>query len=64
MTIVSLIALLLFVLILFILFEFRVRKPDQIVLADVHGKIVQRKARFYTRHFSLAVPATIHSSVL
>jgi len=64
MTTVFLIAFLLLILILIFLFEFRVRKPDQIVLADVQGKIVQRKARFYPRHFSLAVPATIHSSVL
>jgi len=51
------------ILVLLIIYEFRVRRPDQIILTDVKGTIVRRKARFYPRHFSLAVPATIHSSV-
>ncbi len=54
----------LLIVVLFVLYEFRLRRPDQIVLADVQGKIVRRKARFYPRHFSLAIPATLHSSVL
>ena len=60
---VFLIIVILFIIGLMFLFEFKVRRPDQIILADVKGKIVQRKGRFYPRHFSLAVPATIHSMV-
>ncbi|WP_457565415.1 SPFH domain-containing protein [Caldithrix abyssi] len=61
MTAVFLSIFILLIIVFAFLFEFRQRRPDQIVLADVQGKIIQRKARFYPRHFSLAVPATLHS---
>ncbi len=51
------------IIILLIIYEFRLRRPDQIVLGDVGGKIIRRKGKFYPRHFSLGVPATIFSSV-
>jgi len=51
-------------LVAFILFEYRVRKPDRIVLYESRGLVKQRKSRFYPRHFSLSIPATVHSSVL
>jgi hypothetical protein len=44
-----------------IIYEYRLRKPDQIVLSESGGKIVLRKARFYPRHFSLAIPGTASS---
>lgn len=50
-------------LILIFLFEFRQRQPDEIILSDAGGTIKKRKGRYYPRHFSLAVPATIYSLV-
>jgi hypothetical protein len=41
--------------------EFRIRKPDQLVLYETAGIVKKRRARFYPRHFSLALPATTHS---
>ncbi len=46
---------------LFFLFEYRLRRPDEIVLTDKGGQIKMRKGRYYPRHFSLAVPSTVHS---
>lgn len=43
------------------LFEFRVRRPDRIVVYESKGKVQQRMARFYPRHFSLAIQATVLS---
>jgi len=47
-----------------ILFEYRIRRPDQIVLYESRGVVKSRKARFYPRHFSLSIPAHVHSSIL
>ena len=41
-------------------YEYRLRKPDQLVLNEVDGTIRLRKAMFYPRHFSLALPGTTH----
>ncbi len=46
------------------IYEYRLRKPDQLVLSESNGKIVERKGRFYPRHFSLALPNTTQSSQL
>jgi SPFH domain / Band 7 family len=43
-----------------ILYEFRLRRPDQLILYESKGTIGFRKARWYPRHFSLAVPGTTH----
>jgi hypothetical protein len=51
----------LLVIIILILFEYRIRKPDQFILFESDGKVKKRKARFYPRHFSLALPATTHA---
>jgi len=48
-------------IIIFIVYEYRFRKPDQLVLYESAGNIVVRKARFYPRHFSLVLPKTVHS---
>jgi len=51
----------LLVIIIIILFEYRIRKPDQFILFESDGKVKKRKARFYPKHFSLALPATTHA---
>ena len=52
------------VILIIFLYEFRARKPDQIVLFESRGAVKQRRGKFYPRHFSLAVPATIYSSAI
>ncbi len=49
---------------LFLLYELRIRKPDELVLTERNGKIILRKGRFYPRHFCLVLPKTIYSSQL
>ena len=46
------------------LFEFRIRKPDEIVVFESAGIMRQRKRRLYPRHFSLAISGTIHTTDL
>ncbi len=46
------------VIVSLILWEYRIRKPDQFILYESAGDVKKRKARFYPRHFSLALPAT------
>lgn len=43
-----------------ILFEFRLRKPDVLVLYETKDQIAVRKASFYPRHFSLALRRTAY----
>ncbi len=58
-------ASLIFVLVIaiYILFEYRFRKPDQIVLYESKGNVQNRISRIYPRHFSLVIPGTIHSLI-
>ncbi len=49
------------VLLAFLIFEFRIHRPDRIVLCESRGRVRQRTFRFYPRHFSLAIPATVLS---
>jgi hypothetical protein len=49
------------VLLIVLLFEYRVRQPDQIVLFESKGEIRERTSRFYPRHFSLSIPTTVQS---
>ncbi len=44
-----------------VLYEYRLRKPDQIVLYESRGMVRRRSARFYPRHFSLTIPGTVYS---
>lgn len=46
------------ILIALALYEYRIRKPDQLVLHEVDGTIRVRTRLFYPRHFSLALPGT------
>lgn len=48
----------------FILYEFRLRKPDELVLYEADNKIGKRKTKFYPRHFSLVLPRSTFSSEL
>ena len=52
------------VIIFAFLFEYRIRKPDEIVVYESAGIMRKRKRRFYPRHFSLAISGTIHSTDL
>jgi hypothetical protein len=46
------------------LLEYRIKRPDQIILFESAGKILIRKSRFYPKHFSLALPNTVYSAQL
>jgi hypothetical protein len=52
------------VIIIAFLFEYRIRKPDEIVVYESAGIMRKRKRRLYPRHFSLAISGTIHSTEL
>jgi hypothetical protein len=60
----TIIGILILVLFIFIMFEYRLRKPDKLILQEVHGKIVLRKTRFYPRHINLALSKTTYSTLL
>ena len=49
------------VILSFIIFEYRIRRPDHIALYESRGHVRRRKMRFYPRHFSLCIPGTVHS---
>jgi hypothetical protein len=61
MWIAGIIAVLLIVL---AAYEYRLRKPDQLVLYETDGTIRLRGRVFYPRHFSLALPGTTHQMEL
>ncbi|MCX6137602.1 MAG: hypothetical protein NTV54_08940 [Ignavibacteriales bacterium] len=46
---------------IWIVFEYRLRKPDQLVLRETAKGLTIRTGRFYPRHFSLAMSRTTHS---
>jgi hypothetical protein len=47
-------------LIAFILFEYRIRKPDVLLLYESRGKVDVRQGLIYPRHFSLPLERTTH----
>ncbi len=47
-----------------LIFEYRIRQPDQIVLRESREGILRRDSRLYPRHFSLSIPATVRSLAL
>ncbi len=49
------------VLIALALYEYRLRKPDQIVIAEVRGGVRVRGGRIFPRHFSTPITKTTHS---
>ncbi len=52
--------LFLIVVVAAVLYEFRLRMPDHLLLYDSNGTIKLRTGRWYPRHFSLALPATTY----
>ena len=50
--------------ILYIIFEYRQRKPDQIVLFEKKNNIKIRKSLYYPRHTSLAISASVQSTMV
>ncbi|MCF7804405.1 MAG: hypothetical protein K9N46_14785 [Candidatus Marinimicrobia bacterium] len=58
------IAIVVAIILIVVLFEYRIRRPDQIVLGESDGDISRRRMPIYPRHFSLALPTHVHSSVL
>ncbi|MBE0528726.1 MAG: hypothetical protein IH629_05950 [Thermoleophilia bacterium] len=50
----------LMLLLLFAVFEYRIRKPDDLILFEKQGEIRLRKGQFYPRHFSLAIKRKAH----
>ena len=42
-------------------FEYRIRRPDDVVVYERNKKLVVRTGRFYPRHFSLPIRRTTHS---
>jgi len=46
--------------VLFILFEYRIRKPDVLLLYESRGQIGLRQGLIYPRHFSLPLERTTH----
>jgi hypothetical protein len=49
------------VILFYLLYEYRLRKPDHFILYEAAGEVKRRKGRFYPRHFSLALLGTLHS---
>jgi hypothetical protein len=52
------------IIIIAALIEYRIRKPDEIVIYESSGIVKRRKGRIYPRHFSLAISGRIHSTDL
>lgn len=50
--------------IFYAVFEYRLRKPDQLVLFEKNNNLKVRKSRFYPRHFSLAISGSVQSTMV
>ena len=46
--------------VIFVLFEYRIRKPDVILLYESRGQIGVRQGLIYPRHFSLPLERTTY----
>lgn len=51
----------LFILVLFLIFEIRIKKPDQLALFEKKGNIFLRKGKFYPRHLTLILSSSVYS---
>ncbi|HUI11506.1 MAG TPA: hypothetical protein VL221_14330 [Bacteroidota bacterium] len=49
------------ILVALALYEYRLRRPDQIVVAETRGGVRVRSGRLYPRHFSSPITKTTHS---
>jgi hypothetical protein len=52
------------VLVVLVAFEYRLRKPDQLILFEKNQAVRFRTSRWYPRHFSLAIPGTTYATEL
>jgi len=52
------------VVILYLIFEYRIKHPDEIVLVENGEKLTSRKSRFYPRHFSQTILDKSHSLII
>lgn len=43
-------------------FEYRIKKPGQIILSESNGKVKYRKSALYPRHYSLTIPNTTQTN--
>lgn len=55
------IGIIILVLIVLILAEYRIKKPGQVVLYESNGLVRYRKSKFYPQHFSLALSNTTYT---
>lgn len=55
------IAIILILIIIFLLYEYRIKRPDNIILYEKNDEIKVRKGRYYPRHFSLTLPKTTYN---
>jgi len=49
------------IIIVFMLYEFRIRRPDQIVIGEKKSQVIRKQSRIYARHFNLPIPSINHS---
>lgn len=52
------------ILLLYLIFEYRIKHPDEIVLVEKGEKLTARKSKFYPRHFSQTILDKSHSLVI
>jgi hypothetical protein len=55
-------AVILGIWVIYVIIEYRRRKPDQIILFEKNNDIKIRKSRYYPRHLSLAISGSVQSS--
>lgn len=55
------IGIIILVLVILLLIEYRIKKPGQIILYESNGLVKYRKSRFYPKHFSLIIPNTTYT---
>lgn len=48
-------------IVIYIVYEYRIKKPGQIILYESKGRVQNRKGKFYPRHFSLVVKNVTNS---
>ncbi|HPN37938.1 MAG TPA: hypothetical protein PL041_06005 [Melioribacteraceae bacterium] len=56
--VVSAVVIVIFVI---LLFEYRIKNPDTVILYEKNDNIKMRTGRYYPRHFSLALPKTTYT---
>lgn len=49
------------ILVILTVFEFRIKKPDQLILSEKNNQVTLKKGKIYPRHFNLAISTTSYS---